>query len=681
MKRDLIRAVVQFVIALGCSTGAWGETGYNNRTLAPYFRASSDTPGIEGLPLRSTSVSANIAGVIADVTVTQTYRNEGRTAIEAVYVFPGSTRAAVHALSMTIGDRTIRAKIREREKARAEYEAARESGRTASLLEQERPNVFTMNVANIMPGDEIRVVLEYTEYVPAVEGMYEFVFPTVVGPRYSNMASGEAKPTDNFVASPYQKQGEAPLSTFDLNVHVAAGMPIQEITSPSHKIAVGYENLADADVRLDSAETRSDNRDFILRYRLAGDKVQSGLLLSRSDAGNYFLTMMEPPRRVSPEQIPPREYLFVIDVSGSMAGFPLETTKSLMRGLLVNLKEKDLFNVLFFAGDAQVLAEQPVAASRDNIDRAMKMIGNLSGGGATELLPALERGLALPRTPGVSRSVVIVTDGYICVEKQAFDLIRRLRGDANVFTFGIGSSVNRHLIEGLARAGFGEPFVVTGPEEAAAASDRFRKYIETPVLTDIRVSFPSFGAYEVSPVTVPDLFAARPVAIHGKWRGALQGEIVITGRAGGEWYRWTAKPAEHAASGRNAALEFLWARQRIAELDDDIQLDADDTRIAEVTRLGLEHGLLTQYTSFVAVDEIVRRDSEGRLVTVEQPLPLPAGVENTAVGCEIGSMTTMIATVSSTPIEKGFSLAGLMLLLVVAPYLAGPALARKRVRK
>ena len=603
----------------------------DDRTLSPYFFVKSDDPTVDQLPLKSTSARASISGVIADVLVSQVYKNEGKKPLEAIYIFPASTRAAVYGMKMTIGKRIIEAKINKREEARRQYEQARDQGRSASLLEQQRPNVFQMNVANIMPGDRIEVELKYTELLVPTEGIYEFVYPTVVGPRYSNQIAETAPPSEHWVQNPYLHQGESPGYTFDIAVTVAAGLPIKDLTCTSHKVNATYDGPSVAKVALDTSEAHAGNKDYILRYRLAGDRIQSGLLLYEGEKENFFLLMMQPPKRIRKEDIPGREYIFIVDVSGSMHGFPLDISKNLLKDLIGNLRSSDRFNVLLFSGGSSVMAEGSVAATSENVKRAIDLIDRQAGGGGTELLPALKRALKLERSKDYSRTVVIATDGYVTVEEEAFDLIREHLDDANMFAFGIGSSVNRHIIEGMAHVGMGEPFVITKPQDAPSAAERFRKLVQSPVLTGIDLQFTGFNTYDVEPPAIPDVLAERPVIVFGKWRGQPRGKITLSGVSGNGGYKDVIEVGSAKPFKSNAALRYLWARHRITLLSDYNKLRQDEKRIQEVTELGLNYNLLTAYTSFVALDTEVR-NKEGKPTTVKLPLPLPEGVSDYAVG-------------------------------------------------
>lgn len=616
-----------FILLASAAPASAQEPGAEE-TLSPYFHVKSDDPDLDALPLKSTSADVHIAGAIAEVTVQQTYVNTGTRPLEAIYIFPASTAAAVHGMTMHVGDRTIRAEIQEREQAREAYEEAKSDGKSASLLEQQRPNVFQMNVANILPDDTIRVTLQYSEQITPENGTYEFVYPTVVGPRYSNQPAASAPPEDQWVENPYLKEGEAPPYTFDFNATLSAGMPIQQVAIPSHKTHVEFADSTRAHITL--TENGGGNRDLLLRYRLAGSSIASGLLLYEGDEENFFLTMLQPPERVRAEQIPPREYIFVVDVSGSMRGFPLGVSKQLLSDLITPLRPSDRFNVLLFAAGSEVWAEQSRPATEDNVQDALRFIDRRRGGGGTELTKAMHRALDLPGDDGRSRSVIVATDGKVSFEREVFRTIQNGLFSANVFSFGIGSSVNRFLIEGMARAGMGEPFVVTKKAEAASTAERFRRYVSTPALTQIESSFDGFEAYDVTPQHLPDLFAERPVVIFGKWRGSPDGTITLRGQQGNRSFERTVDVSTATPDTAHSALRALWARHRVAQLSDLQQTSARDDTEEAITDLGLQYNLLTRYTSFVAIDEKIRAD--GKVTTVKQPLPLPQGVQNSAVG-------------------------------------------------
>ncbi len=622
--------IIVVCLALFAGTAAIGATG-TDKTLSPYFFVQTEESGTDHFPLKATDVRADICGVIADVSVKQVYENQGTEAINAQYIFPASTRAAVHGLTMKIGERIIHARVKEKEVAKKTFEKAKKEGKSATLLEQQRPNVFSMNVANIMPGDNIEIELRYTELLVPTDGVYEFVYPTVVGPRYSDQTEALAPASEQWVKNPYLKQGTPVSTTFDMNVNLSTGLPIQDLQCRTHETVVDWNGEARAGVRLKNAGDFGGDRDYILNYRLSGSKIESGLTLYEGEDENFFLLMVQPPERVKPEEIPAREYVFVVDVSGSMSGFPLNTAKRLMRDLVGGLKPTDTFNVLLFSGSSRLMSNTSIPATADNISRAVAFLEKQRGGGGTRLYSALDKALQLPRREGCSRTMVIVTDGYIQAERDVFELIQDNMNRTNVFAFGIGSGVNRYLIEGMAKAGMGEPFVVTDKDEAPKTARAFREYISAPVLTGASVRFDGFETYDVEPPSIPDLFAKRPVIVFGKWRGKARGKVTVTGTGGQGAYKQVFDVSKIKPADVNRAQRYLWARSRISRLSDFQKGKSDPDRKAEITSLGLTYNLLTAYTSFIAVLEEVR-NPQGNAKNVKQPLPLPKGVSNNAVG-------------------------------------------------
>jgi Ca-activated chloride channel family protein len=611
------------------------ERDFSDQNEAPYFAVLNEGFSTEDFPLLATNVHATILGPVADVVVKQTYKNEGQVPIEATYVFPASTRAAVYEMSMLIGDRTIKAEIQEKNEAVKNYQQAKESGKRASLLSQERANVFKMQVANIMPGDLVQVVMRYNEFIIPENQIYSFVYPTVVGPRYVSDQNQGANAA--FVSNPYLKEGRLNPAIFDISLDIALDIPLKALSCNTHKIEAEFKDKKRAMITLSSDAVNGGNRDFILNYQVSDAEVVSGTILYEHADEKFFLTTIEPPLNPKGVKILPREYIFVIDVSGSMSGFPISTTKALMKDLFATLSENDFFNVLLFAGDNAVLSDFSLTASRENLAKAFNLIDQLQGGGGTELLPALERIQTIPKQcVESSRSIVIVTDGYISVEPEVFDLIARTLSDANVFAFGIGSGVNRLLIEGMAHIGRGEAFIVTKPEFAHIAAKRFRKYIDRPLLSNIQIAFENFDAYDVVPASIPDLMAERPIYIFGKYRGRAQGNIKITGSLSEATFTRTMGLKAHQADTSHHALRHLWAREKIRWNQDFNQLAANPSRVEEITHLGLKYHLLTDYTSFVAIDEREIVNPEGEATVVRQPLPLPAGVSNYAVGFDMG---------------------------------------------
>ncbi len=602
-----------------------------NNTDSPYFIIKNSKTGM--MPLESNQAEVYISGIIADVNLTQTYKNNTQEIIEAIYVFPGSSQAAIYDLEMQIGNRIIKAELKEKEEARNAYNKAKESGQRTSLLEQHRPNVFQMSVANIMPGEKVQVRLKYTEKIIPSNGEYQFSLPMVVGPRYNNL---DITNNASFVNMPYQSENVGPEYTYEVEVFLQAGQDIKNIASHTHKVQIKKYSERLAHIRIDPSDFYSGNKDFVLSYKLSGANISSGLLMYEHQDENFFLATIQPPNIISEFQIPDKEYIFIVDVSGSMFGFPLEVSKKMIKDLLKGLRPTDKFNIMLFAGTAYMFSDTSIYANTENIEKVLENMEQQQGSGSTELLPALYKAINLPRTgEGLSRSIVILTDGYISVEKEAFDLVRNNLNKANLFAFGIGSGTNRFLIEGLANAGQGLPFFVENEEVACDVAEQFIHYISNPSLTNITVSFQNFDAYDIEPKSIPDLLGERPINIIGKWTGNNKGNIIIEGYYGGYKYQQIINTEEYSPDVRNKSLRLLWAREKIRLMDDYRKILYDESHKQSMIDLSLKYNLLTAYTSFVAVDYEIVRNEEQLVRTMKQALPLPDGVSNYALGAEM----------------------------------------------
>ncbi len=647
----MLCCLLAFTLFAACSfevCAAQEESEEEEKLLSPYFIIQGDEEDAsapEHFPLKSTDVTANVNGLIAEVYVTQTYANEGDTPINARYVFPTSSNVCVHGMTMTIGDEVITARIKEKEEAKTEYEEAKSEGKSASLLEQKRPNVFTMDVANIMPEDTVSIKLHYTQMITASEGLCEFVFPTVVGPRYAAPAvsdgDGESSEDNDWVASPYLPDGETPPAKYHITVNLSTGVPIAEITSKSHEINISQTDDSNACVTLANPEDYAGNRDFILKYKLSGEQIQSGLILTKGQGGegspegeNFFMLTIQPPEHYEPEDITPREYIFVLDISGSMMGYPLDTAKDLIHDLVSGLNESDTFNLVLFDNETTLLSPSSLPASEYNINAAAELIDEQEGGGGTSLLPALKKAISTPKTEGYARSVVIITDGYVSNDRQIIGYINKQMDDASFFSFGIGSSVNDYLIRQIAGCGLGESFIVTDSEDAAEAASRFRTYIEAPLLTDITMTFTDrgFKLYDVEPSVPSILYAQQSIVLFGKWKGDPDAaSITVTGDCGGKEYKQVISANETSIDTESEAIKYLWARTRLDRIAGYGSVRNDDSVKEEITQLGLKYNMVTPYTSFIAVSEIVRNTGQ-ESTDVTQALPLPQRVSNLAVG-------------------------------------------------
>jgi Ca-activated chloride channel family protein len=639
-----------------------------------------DKDGKAGLfcPLKHTDVKAEISGFISRVTVTQEFTNPSQDNVEAVYVFPLPHDAAVDDMTLHVGDRVVRSLIKRREEAQKIYENAKNAGHVAALLNQERPNIFTQSVANIAPGASVKVEISYVETLKYEAGAYEFVFPMVVGPRYipgaptGQQAGGWSPDTTQVpdasrITPPvagvhYGVKGTRAGHDISLSVKLDAGVAIKELRSSSHDVTVDNVNPHTATVRLRS-ENEIPNRDFILKYDVASGKIEDALLVHAAPTrgrdykgseaepalqqGGYFTFILQPPDRVRDEDATPRELIFVLDTSGSMYGFPLETAKKTMKRAIEHLRPGDTFNLITFAGDTHILFPSPVLATASNVNQATKFIDGHRGGGGTEMMKAIRAALG-EQSPSCGpnedcainsrvsseqtpvRVVCFMTDGYVGNDMEIVAAVQK-HPEARVFSFGIGTAVNRFLLENMARAGRGEVEFVTKEDEAAPAADRFYERVHTPVLTDIAIDWNGLPVTDVMPTRLLDLFSAKPLVITGRYNGSANGTIKLRGMRAGKRFEREIRVNLPANEPANQALEQLWARNRIENLMaqdwNGMQNNPRKELREEITQLGLDYRLVTQFTSFVAVEEQTVVEG-GRTRTIQVPVELPQGVSS-----------------------------------------------------
>ena len=594
-------------------------------------------------PLKHTDVKAQISGFLSHVVVTQEFENPFKEKIEAVYAFPLPQNAAVDDMTMIVGERTVRGKVLRREEAQAVYEAAKSNGQTASLLDQERPNIFTQSVANILPGEQIKITISYVETLKYEDGSYEFVFPMVVGPRYVPGAPTGAQGTgfapdtnqvpDASRVTP-QPVPEGMRAGHDVSIDVAldAGVPIDVLDSKTHDVSVERPDDRRAIVRLKD-QAAIPNKDFILRYDVAGKKIEDALLTHASDKGGFFTLILQPPDRVTAEDVMPKELVFVLDTSGSMSGFPIEKAKETMKLALDNLYPYDTFNLITFSGDEHILFPEPVPATKENLAKAQAFLESRTGGGGTEMMKAIKASMDPSDAQGHVRIVVFMTDGYVGNDMEIIDEVQK-HPNARVFAFGIGSSVNRFLLDNMARYGRGEVEYVGLNDDGSAAARRMHERVRNPLLTDISIDWNGLPVADVYPKTVPDLFSAKPVILTGRYTGNGHGTIRLKGKMSGRDFVREI-PVDFSNAQQHDVLATLWARTRVDDLMSQDFKGAqqgamkDDVKQA-ITQLGLDYRLMTQFTSFVAVEEMVVTDG-GQPRRIDVPVEVPEGVNRAAV--------------------------------------------------
>ncbi|HUU98899.1 MAG TPA: VIT domain-containing protein [Phycisphaerae bacterium] len=593
-------------------------------------------------PLKHTDVEADIVGFVGRVTVKQTFYNPLDKKIEAIYVFPLPQDAAVDDMVMTVGERRIVGQIKERSEAREIYEAAKAAGHVASLLDQERPNIFTQSVANIEPGVQVVIEISYVETLKYEDGVFEWVFPMVVGPRYipgggsapAPMTTGQDTdqvPDASKITPPVTPKGTRAGHDISLTVHIEAGMELHDLESTLHEVDIASAAPGQATVTLKN-QAEIPNKDFVFRYRLAADEIGDAFLVHGDERGSFFTLILQPPRRVVPQQLMPRELVFVLDTSGSMSGFPIEKAKEVMSKAIDAMRPEDTFNVITFAGRTQILWDAPRPATAENIAEAQKLLSSLKGGGGTEMMKAINAALVQtkPEGPGPIRIVMFMTDGYVGNDMAIIGAVKKNADTTRVFSFGIGNSVNRFLLDGMAHAGRGEVEYVTLESQAAAAAERFHERILAPVLTDIEINWGDLPVADIYPKRIPDLFSAKPIMIHGRLTGPAEGVITLRGNTGAGAYEVQIHAAEPESPPDHDALASLWARAKVGDLmmQDMGALQTGnfpENLKSQITNLGIEFRLMTQFTSFVAVEEMTVTVG-GEPTTITVPVEMPDGV-------------------------------------------------------
>lgn len=606
------------------------------------FEPDAPIDQLIAMPLRHTAVNATIDGYVSAVNVEQLFVNPYDVKIEAVYVLPLPEMAAVNDFIMTIGDRRIRGVIRPREQAERIYRQARARGHIASLLTQERPNIFTQRVANIEPGKAVSVDVTYFQALPYRDGAFEFVFPMVVGPRYNPTGSPDpvnaaplgtvVRDSDPGTTLTYLSPEERAGHNISLRVDVDARLPITSITSNTHAVDTRRTGSTSASVEL-SPSDRIPNRDFVLRIEIDRSEVASSLIFTPDPAASEdgvqrgtFSLMVVPPDGLHADARRPVEFIFVIDCSGSMRGPHIEIARAGARRGLRSLQAGDTFNIVRFASGADAFRPAPVQAIPENIEAGLRYLDRTEAGGGTEALSGIRAGLSPEADAERERLVVFMTDGLIGNEREVIAAIHRDLQGARIFSFGVGSSPNRFLMERMAKLGRGAVAFLGTNDSAAGVMDAFFRRISAPALADIGIVAEGMNLYAAYPSANADVLPGRPLIMTGRYAGEVPSEIEVVGTTGAQAVRHrVATQRIDASRSTGGVLATLWARTQIAHLANVSSWDNSPEIPTEIERLALTHNLVSAVTAFVAVDsKSVTVGSEG--VTVHQPVNIPEGV-------------------------------------------------------
>lgn len=597
-------------------------------------------PKLVPMPLKHTEVSASVTGYIATVDVEQQFHNPFDSKIEAVYQFPLPQDAAVSEFVMEVGPpedrRQIRGIIREKGEAERIYAHARARGFNASLLTQVRPNIFEQKVANIEPGKQIDINIRYFNTLGYADGWHTFTFPMVVGPRFNPAGTPDpvhavphSRPSrfseiDQATTIQYLRPTERSGHDINVTLNIDAGVSIEEAKCLTHTVSATNPNNSPNQLKVDlSPNDTIPNKDFVFAFRVAGKQMKSGLVTHQDAKGDkYFTLMLYPPASLKQLDRQPMEMVFVLDCSGSMSGQPMRQSKDAMEHALKQLRPTDTFQVIRFSNNASALGDKPLPATRENIRKGLNYVENLSGGGGTQMIEGIKAALDFPHDDERYRVVTFLTDGYIGNEKQILHEMNQRIGDARVFSFGVGSSTNRFLLDRMAKVGQGASAYLLPDTSGKEIMDLYFDRISHPALTDLSISYGAAQVSEVYPTRVPDLIVGRPVILTGKYTGDLS-DIRINGTAG---RRDLSIAIDNKDIATHPALAQVWARRKIADLMDQMTVDGNNELEPTVLTTALQYNLVSKYTAFIAVD--ASRITEGNTgTTVHQPLPVPQGVK------------------------------------------------------
>jgi len=618
-------------------------------------------------PMLKTDVKMAISGMMARVSVQQKFKNIGGEWVEGIYVFPLPEEAAVDRMRLRIGERIIEGEIKEKAEARRTYEKAKREGKRASLLRQERPNIFTTAVANIGPGEEVVVEIEYQQNLHYDQGQFRIRFPLVVAPRYipgtpvlqdeikGFQTTGWAKDTDQVpdaskITPPVVDPSHGKINQVSIQVDLNAGFPLAQVISSYHKMDSSEDEHGVRHLTLHDGQVPAD-RDFELVWQpTTGNAPQAALFQEGWSGEDYALIMVMPPAKTTSSRIP-REVVFVIDTSGSMHGQSIDQARAALQLALKRLHPGDRFNVVQFNSYTDALFRTAVPVTPDNINKAQNYVGGLHAEGGTEMLSALQLALRDKSPEGMLRQVIFLTDGSVGNEEQLFSTIQKQLGNSRLFTVGIGSAPNSFFMTRAAQFGRGTFTYIGKVDEVKQKMAQLFSKLESPVLRDISVNLKDSDKVEIWPKRIPDLYLGEPLLLAIRMEQPLA-ELNLTGMLDGQsWSRKIGLKGGASSKG----VHLLWARRKIADLMDQKARGKDEGEVRKaVLDLALTHKLVSKYTSLVAVDKTPARPLKQPLQKKQIPTNLPNGWSGNKV---FGSMPQ---TATLAPLHLLLGLFGLL---------------------
>jgi len=592
-------------------------------------------------PQLNTDVKIEVTGMVAYARVIQEFENPGEEWLEGVYVFPLPDDAAVSHLTMDVGDRVIEGVIKERKEAKKVYTEARKEGKKASLLEQERPNIFMMSVANIGPHEVVKVELEFQQTVLLDNGLFSLRFPTVVSPRYiPGQMTATSSSFDEFdlsgwafatsevpdaprISPPVVEPGQDPDNPVSLEVILDPGFTLAKLQSLYHAVDINYINVEKAEIRLNSTWAVAD-QDFVLEWTHEKEKAPQAALFAeeKGDENFIYLMVMPPAEEVAKDYHIPREVIFVIDVSGSMDGPSIRQAKEALTFAVSRLQPEDRFNIITFNDIVGKFFNYPMTGTKKHIQQALHFIKGLEATGGTEIEPALYEALDGGKNLNRIRQVIFLTDGSVGNEQHLFKIVRERLGDSRIFTVGIGSAPNSYFMRNIAGRGKGIFTYIGDVKEVQERMKELYTKLENPLFTDVRLSLSNQADVEMFPDPIPDLYLGEPVTLVAKTDDVPE-QFLLSGYYAGKY--WEAEINSRKAGG-SEGISILWARQKIKSLMDSLDGGADKDEVREnVITTALQHHLVSKYTSLVAVDVTPSRPEHENINSKMTKTNLPKG--------------------------------------------------------
>jgi len=605
------------------------------------------------LPLKYTEVKADITGMLADVKVTQKFQNELSENIEAVYMFPLSSGSAVQEFEIVIGERVIKSVVKERKEARRTYEKAKQAGKKAGLLEQERPDIFTVSVANIEPGQDILVNIRYYETIKYEDTEYEFVFPMAITPRYAGKDSkGVPESLEGKISPPIlppAKDGGREVKIF---INLDAGFPTGEISSPTHSISVREKDGGKKEIEF-AKEKEIPNKDFVMKYASTGEKMERALAFYREEGkAGTFMLHLTPKMDYGPEEMVKREMIFVLDRSGSMGGEPIKQAKSALKDCLRTLRGGDFFSVITFDDTLECFSEKSLEFNEENLEKADRFIDDIDARGGTEILSALKKAFQMPETKDCLRQIVFLTDGAVWGEEESLKEINKNLGKSRVFTFGIGPCVNRYFLSKLALLGRGTCYFITDVRQIKEEIEAFSKQVSCPILSDLALEMEDANIFDIYPDPVPDVYFGQVLCLLGRFHSSGKVKGRLTGRTGQGNFEEEFTVELPEKENTHPVIETIWARKHIDVLLD-LQRREPQKKAEirdEIIGIGLKYHLMSPYTSLVAVEEGEEDKNKDKKepVKIDVPQILPEGLEHNAFTAPLPYGYTELSEVQET---------------------------------